>query len=190
MLFCLAVLLVLFYALDSWLYRREGLTAPDPTPDDDRFGIEGGFNLALLLVIMGLVAITMPSMAVSAGAVFMGANSYIGNAPSLMVKAAAEERGAKMPGSFGYMLWSGRRGRAHRGRGRADPCPAGTHRLGKAARTSPRHQCAALLDVRQRAVQDHRGHPGSGGDREGPASSGPGPGRCGGGMLPGRARQG
>jgi len=44
--------------------------------------------------------------AISAGAVFMGANSYIGNAPNLMVKAIAEERGVKMPSFFGYMAWS------------------------------------------------------------------------------------
>ena len=45
--------------------------------------------------------------AISAGSVFMGANTYIGNAPNLMVKAIAEERGVKMPGFFGYMAWSG-----------------------------------------------------------------------------------
>lgn len=45
--------------------------------------------------------------AISAGSVFMGANSYIGNAPNLMVKAIAEERGVKMPSFFGYMAWSG-----------------------------------------------------------------------------------
>jgi len=44
--------------------------------------------------------------AISAGAVFMGANTYIGNAPNLMVKAIAEDRGVKMPSFFGYMLWS------------------------------------------------------------------------------------
>lgn len=44
--------------------------------------------------------------AISAGAVFMGANSYIGNAPNMMVKAIAEERGIKMPSFFGYMAWS------------------------------------------------------------------------------------
>ena len=44
--------------------------------------------------------------AISAGAVFMGANTYIGNAPNLMVKAIAEDRGVKMPGFFGYMIWS------------------------------------------------------------------------------------
>jgi Na+/H+ antiporter NhaD/arsenite permease-like protein len=45
--------------------------------------------------------------AISAGAVFMGANTYIGNAPNLMVKAIAESRGVRMPSFFGYMLWSG-----------------------------------------------------------------------------------
>jgi len=37
----------------------------------------------------------------------MGANTYIGNAPNFMVKAIAEDRGVRMPGFFGYMLWSG-----------------------------------------------------------------------------------
>ncbi|MDR1686081.1 MAG: sodium:proton antiporter [Desulfovibrio sp.] len=44
--------------------------------------------------------------AVSAGAVFMGANSYIGNAPNFMVRSIAEELGVKMPSFFGYMAWS------------------------------------------------------------------------------------
>ena len=44
--------------------------------------------------------------AISAGAVFMGANTYIGNAPNLMVKAIAEDRGVRMPSFFGYMAWS------------------------------------------------------------------------------------
>ena len=43
-------------------------------------------------------------MAVSAGAVFMGANTYIGNAPNFMVKSIAEEAGVKMPSFFGYMF--------------------------------------------------------------------------------------
>lgn len=46
-------------------------------------------------------------MAVSAGAVFMGANTYIGNGPNFMVKSIAESSGVKMPGFFGYMLYSG-----------------------------------------------------------------------------------
>jgi Na+/H+ antiporter NhaD/arsenite permease-like protein len=45
--------------------------------------------------------------AISAGAVFMGANTYIGNAPNFMVKAIAESRGVRMPSFFGYMAWSG-----------------------------------------------------------------------------------
>lgn len=44
--------------------------------------------------------------AISAGAVFMGANSYIGNAPNFMVKAIAEEAGVRMPSFLGYMGWS------------------------------------------------------------------------------------
>jgi Na+/H+ antiporter NhaD/arsenite permease-like protein len=44
--------------------------------------------------------------AIGAGAVFMGANSYIGNAPNFMVKAIAEEAGVRMPSFFGYMGWS------------------------------------------------------------------------------------
>lgn len=45
--------------------------------------------------------------AISCGAVFMGANSYIGNAPNMMVKAIAEKRGIRMPSFFAYMMWSG-----------------------------------------------------------------------------------
>ena len=44
--------------------------------------------------------------AISVGAVFMGANTYIGNAPNFMVKAIAEQSGIRMPSFFGYMLWS------------------------------------------------------------------------------------
>jgi Na+/H+ antiporter NhaD/arsenite permease-like protein len=45
--------------------------------------------------------------AISVGAVSMGANSYIGNAPNFMVKSIAEEQGVKMPSFFGYMMYSG-----------------------------------------------------------------------------------
>jgi Na+/H+ antiporter NhaD/arsenite permease-like protein len=44
---------------------------------------------------------------ISMGAVFMGANSYIGNAPNFMVKSIAEEAKVKMPTFFGYMAYSG-----------------------------------------------------------------------------------
>ena len=241
--FMLACLLVLFFLLDSWFYRREGVLPVDPTPDTERIGFDGRINFVLLLVVValvlmsglwqsavvfdvfgtplplpslvrdiGLVGVTLASLrltaakvhadnqfawgpmqevaklfagifltiipviamlragvdgpfgavvaavtgpngqplpamyfwatgllssfldnaptylvfyntaggdaqqlmttlaptlaAISAGAVFMGANSYIGNAPNLMVKAIAEERGVTMPSFFGYMAWS------------------------------------------------------------------------------------
>ncbi len=242
-LFCIAVLLALFFALDNWYYKREGVLPVDPTPDTRRLAFDGARNFWLLGVIValvlmsgiwksavvfnvfgtevglpgllrdvGLVAVTLLSLratpakvhadnqfswgpmlevaklfagifltivpviamlkagtagpfgavvsavtradgspdpamyfwatgalssfldnaptylvffntaggdpkvlmttlaptlaAISAGAVFMGANSYIGNAPNLMVKAIAEDRGVKMPSFFGYMAWS------------------------------------------------------------------------------------
>ena len=55
-------------------------------------------------VLMGPLASTLT--AISAGAVFMGANTYIGNAPNFMVKSIAQSRGVQMPGFFGYMAWS------------------------------------------------------------------------------------
>ena len=243
-LFMAAVLLALFYAIDRHLYRKHGVTRPDPTPDTPTFGFDGAINFALLAVVvalvlmsgmwktdtgfdvlgtrvdlpglmrdLGLVVVTGVSLAVtprqvhednqfgwgpmqevaklfagifltiipviamlqagvdgpfgaivravtdadgtpnsaayfwatgllssvldnaptylvffntaggdaahlmgpmaetlaaiSAGAVFMGANTYIGNAPNLMVKAIAEDRGVTMPSFFGYMAWSG-----------------------------------------------------------------------------------
>ena len=65
------------------------------------FNTAGGDPQALMTTFAATLA------AISAGAVFMGANTYIGNAPNLMVKAIAEDRGVKMPSFFGYMLWSG-----------------------------------------------------------------------------------
>ncbi len=242
-LFLMVSLLTIFFLLDSYLYRKEGVTRVDPTPDTRGFGFEGSVNFALLAVVVGLVlmsgvwkpgvawnvfgtevglpglardvglvAVTLVSLAItpkgvhdnnqfgwapmqevaklfagifltiipviamlqageagpfagvvravtnadgtpnpaayfwatgllsafldnaptylvffntaggdaaelmgplattlaaiSAGAVFMGANTYIGNAPNLMVKAIAEDRGVKMPSFFGYMAWS------------------------------------------------------------------------------------
>ncbi|MFN5047033.1 sodium:proton antiporter [Roseateles sp.] len=243
-LFLIGSLLAIFYVIDSWYYRREGVTKQDPTPDTAGFGIEGGINFLPLAAVVGLVlmsgiwkpgisfdilgtevelqsllrdvllvgvtlwslaitpralreknqfswapmqevaklfigifltmvpvlamlkageqgafaavtrAVTGPEgqplpwayfwfsgllssfldnaptylvffnlaggdpqqlmttlaptlAAISAGSVFMGANSYIGNAPNFMVKAIAEDRGVKMPSFFGYMAWSG-----------------------------------------------------------------------------------
>ena len=64
------------------------------------------FNLASgdAAQLMGPQAGTL--LAISMGAVFMGALSYIGNAPNFMVKAIAEQRGIAMPSFFGYLLWS------------------------------------------------------------------------------------
>ncbi len=64
------------------------------------FNLAGGDPVQLT----GTLASTLA--AISAGAVFMGANTYIGNAPNFMVKAIAEERGVKMPSFFGYMGWA------------------------------------------------------------------------------------
>ena len=238
-----AALLGIFYLLDRWFYRQEGVKAVDPTPDTHRIGIEGGINFVLLggvvaLVLMSgiwkpgiafdvagtevglpqlvrdgaLIGVTLLSLAltarrvreanqfswgpmqevaklfigifvtmvpvlamlkageagafaavtravtapdgtplpwayfwfsgalssfldnaptylvffnlaggdpatlmgalaptlaaISAGSVFMGANTYIGNAPNFMVKAIAEDRNIRMPSFFGYMAWS------------------------------------------------------------------------------------
>lgn len=243
-LFLVGMLLAIFYGLDTWYYRREGVLPIDPTPDTRAIRFEGGINFALLAVIValvllsgfwksgvafnvagaevtlpglvrdiGLIAVTLVSLritpdsvhesnqfswapmaevaklfagifltiipviamlkagidgpfaaviravtrpdgqpdpamyfwaagalssfldnaptylvffntaggdpqvmmttlaptlaAISAGAVFMGANTYIGNAPNMMVKAIAEDRGVRMPSFFGYMAWSG-----------------------------------------------------------------------------------
>ena len=64
------------------------------------FQLAGG-NAAEL---MGTLAPTLA--AISMGAVYMGALTYIGNAPNFMIAAIANERGVKMPSFFGYMLWS------------------------------------------------------------------------------------
>ncbi|MCA0401627.1 MAG: sodium:proton antiporter [Proteobacteria bacterium] len=56
-------------------------------------------------LLMGKLALTLA--AISGGAVFMGANSYIGNAPNFMVYAIAKDMKVKMPSFFGYMIWSG-----------------------------------------------------------------------------------
>lgn len=54
---------------------------------------------------LGMVPVQI-LMAISCGAVFMGANTYIGNAPNFMVKAIADENGIHMPSFFRYLLWS------------------------------------------------------------------------------------
>ena len=98
------------------------VTRPDGNPDPAMYfwasGLLSSFldNAPTYLVFFntagGDPAVLMTTLAptlaaISAGSVFMGANSYIGNAPNMMVKAIAEDRGVKMPSFFGYMLWSG-----------------------------------------------------------------------------------
>lgn len=66
----------------------------------------GAMNFAEgIMTTLGTVPVQM-LVAISCGAVFMGANTYIGNAPNFMVKAISDENGIKMPSFFGYILWS------------------------------------------------------------------------------------
>ena len=98
------------------------VTRPDGTPIEAAyFWLTGGLSSVLdnaptYLVffdlaggdpqrLMGPLGRTLA--AISAGAVFMGANSYLGNAPNFMIKAICQEHGIRMPGFFGYLAWSG-----------------------------------------------------------------------------------
>ena len=63
-------------------------------------GLTGGITTALGQIPVNLLE------AISCGAVFMGANTYIGNAPNFMVKAISDENGVNMLSFFGYILWS------------------------------------------------------------------------------------
>jgi Na+/H+ antiporter NhaD/arsenite permease-like protein len=97
------------------------VTDPDGAPDNAMYfwltGVLSSFldNAPTYLVFFNLAGgdagrlmyeLPLTLAAISAGAVFMGANTYIGNAPNFMVKAIAESRGVKMPSFFGYMGWS------------------------------------------------------------------------------------
>ena len=64
------------------------------------FELAGGDARALMGPLAGTLA------AISMGAVYMGALTYIGNAPNFMVYAIAEERGIRMPSFFGYFAWA------------------------------------------------------------------------------------
>lgn len=98
------------------------VTQPDGTPNNIAYfwltGILSSFldNAPTYLVFFELAGgdakTLMTSLAptlaaISIGAVFMGANTYIGNAPNFMVYAIARGAGVKMPSFFGYMAWSG-----------------------------------------------------------------------------------
>jgi Na+/H+ antiporter NhaD/arsenite permease-like protein len=97
------------------------VTGPDGAPNDVAYfwmtGALSSFldNAPTYLVFFNLAggdaaALTGPLastlVAISAGAVFMGANTYIGNAPNFMIKSIAESRGVRMPSFFGYLGWS------------------------------------------------------------------------------------
>lgn len=97
------------------------VTADDGTPLDALYfwmtGLLSGFldNAPTYLVFFNLAAgdaqvlmhdLPQTLLAVSMGSVFMGALTYIGNAPNFMVKAIAEQRGVPMPSFFGYLAWS------------------------------------------------------------------------------------
>ena len=99
----------------------EIVTAPDGTPREAAYfwltGVLSAFldNAPTYLVffelaggdpaaLMGPYAGTLA--AISMGAVYMGALTYIGNAPNFMVYAIATERGVKMPSFFGYLFWA------------------------------------------------------------------------------------
>jgi Na+/H+ antiporter NhaD/arsenite permease-like protein len=105
----------------AFVWLLTALTAPDGSPRVVAYFWLTGLLSALLdnaptyLVffelaggnareLMGPLAPTLA--AISMGAVFMGALTYIGNAPNFMIYAIATERGVKMPSFFGYMLWS------------------------------------------------------------------------------------
>lgn len=63
-------------------------------------GFTGGVS-----TVVGTVPVKMLT-AISCGAVFMGANTYIGNAPNMMVKSISDENGICMPSFFGYFFWA------------------------------------------------------------------------------------
>ena len=71
------------------------------------FEMAGSYNSAggeVADFLMNEIPTTL--MAISAGSVFMGAMTYIGNAPNFMVQSIAEENNVKMPSFLGYLLWS------------------------------------------------------------------------------------
>jgi Na+/H+ antiporter NhaD/arsenite permease-like protein len=103
----------------SWLISA--VTAENGRPNEVAYfwltGVLSGFldNAPTYLVffelaggdaatLMGPLAPTLA--AISMGAVFMGALTYVGNAPNFMIYAMASERGVRMPSFFGYMLRS------------------------------------------------------------------------------------
>ncbi|WP_341704673.1 sodium:proton antiporter [Ferrovibrio sp.] len=96
-------------------------TGPGGGPRNEMYfwltGILSGFldNAPTYLVFFNMAGGDAPTLmgplvntllAISMGAVYMGALTYIGNAPNFMVKAIAEQAGIRMPSFFGFMAWS------------------------------------------------------------------------------------
>jgi Na+/H+ antiporter NhaD/arsenite permease-like protein len=105
----------------SFAWLLTAVTARDGSPHEIAyFWLTGGLsafldNAPTYLVFFELAggraaelmdALAPTLKAISMGAVFMGALTYIGNAPNFMIYAIACERGVKMPSFFGYMAWS------------------------------------------------------------------------------------
>ena len=105
----------------SFAFLLQAATAKDGSPHEAAYfwltGILSGFldNAPTYLVffelaggeakeLMGPLSGTLA--AISMGAVYMGALTYIGNAPNLMVASIANEQGVRMPSFFGYLLWA------------------------------------------------------------------------------------
>jgi Na+/H+ antiporter NhaD/arsenite permease-like protein len=97
------------------------INRPDGTPNDEAYfwlaGLLSAFldNAPTYLIFFQLAGgdaaelmtrLSSTLSAISMGAVYLGALTYIGNAPNLMVQAIASQRGVQMPSFFGYMLWS------------------------------------------------------------------------------------
>jgi Na+/H+ antiporter NhaD/arsenite permease-like protein len=120
---CIIPVLAMLEAGDSGAFAQlvAAVTAHDGSPHDQAYfwltGILSAFldNAPTYLVFFELAGGNATELmtklaptlaAISMGAVYMGALTYIGNAPNFMVAAIANERGVKMPDFFGYMIWS------------------------------------------------------------------------------------
>src|SRR5438094_775997 len=105
-----ASLLVIFNVWDQWTLDREERERPGSQLAQvmvhEPLRVRGGVSVAALGALALDAGAARLLAAISTGAVFMGANTYIGNAPNFMVKAIAEENGIKMPSFFGYMAYS------------------------------------------------------------------------------------
>jgi len=105
----------------AFAFLLRAVTEQDRTPNEQAyFWLTGGLsafldNAPTYLVFFQLAggnarelmtSLAPTLAAISMGAVYMGALTYIGNAPNFMVAAIAREAGIEMPTFFGYMLWS------------------------------------------------------------------------------------